>query len=155
LRFFSGLAGNIIYERISAILKQAIDRASITEILEASTAVFSRNPQPRKSVPHIVTDKCTGCKFTDCVEVCPVACFYELDNQVVIHPDDCIDCMACVDVCPVHAIYEENDLPPEFAKDVEFNAVQAKQLKDSGAPAITARKEPLPGAAERKKALGY
>jgi ferredoxin len=106
-------------------------------------------------MPHIVTDKCNGCKFTDCVEVCPVACFYELDNQVIIHPDDCIDCMACVDVCPVHAIYEEQDLPPEFAKDVEFNSVQAKQLKDSGAPAITARKDPLPSAAERKKALGY
>ncbi|PYJ16693.1 MAG: hypothetical protein DME96_08760, partial [Verrucomicrobia bacterium] len=56
-------------------------------------------------MPHVVTDKCTGCKFTDCVEVCPVACFYEMDNQVVIHPEDCIDCMACVDVCPVHAIY--------------------------------------------------
>ncbi len=54
---------------------------------------------------HIVTDKCNGCKFTDCVEVCPVACFYEMDNQVVIHPEDCIDCMACVEVCPVHAIY--------------------------------------------------
>jgi ferredoxin len=106
-------------------------------------------------MPHIVTDKCNGCKFTDCVEVCPVACFYELDNQVVIHPEDCIDCMACVDVCPVHAIYEENDLPPEFAKDVEFNAVQSRQLKDSGKEAITARKEALPGAAERKKALGY
>jgi ferredoxin len=106
-------------------------------------------------MPHIVTDKCNGCKFTDCVEVCPVACFYELDNQVVIHPEDCIDCMACVDVCPVHAIYEENDLPPEFAKDVEFNAVQSRKLKDSGAPAITARKDALPGAAERKKALGY
>jgi ferredoxin len=63
--------------------------------------------------------------------------------------------MACVDVCPVHAIYEEQDLPPEFAKDVGFNANQAKQLKDSGAPAITARKDPLPSALERKKALGY
>jgi hypothetical protein len=60
-----------------------------------------------------------------------------------------------VDVCPVHAIYEEQDLPPEFAKNVEFNSVQANQLKDSGAPAITARKDPLPSAAERKKALGY
>ncbi len=86
----------------------------------------------RNSMPHVVTDKCNACKFTDCVEVCPVACFYELDNQVVIHPEDCIDCMACVDVCPVHAIYAEEDLPPEFAKDVEFNATQAHQLKDSG-----------------------
>jgi ferredoxin len=86
---------------------------------------------------HIVTDKCNGCKFTDCVEVCPVACFYEMENQVVIHPEDCIDCMACVEVCPVHAIYAEADLPPEFTK------------------AITVKKEALPGANERKKALGY
>ena len=106
-------------------------------------------------MPHIVTDKCNHCKFTDCVEVCPVACFYEMENQLVIHPEECIDCMACVDVCPVHAIYEEQDLPPEFAKDVEFNGVQSRQLKDSGAPAITVRKDPLPSAAERKKALGY
>jgi ferredoxin len=106
-------------------------------------------------MPHIVTDKCNGCKFTDCVEVCPVACFYELDTQVVIHPEECIDCMACVDVCPVHAIYEELDLPPEFAKDVEFNAVQSRLIKESGAEGITVRKEPLPSAAERKKALGY
>jgi len=106
-------------------------------------------------MPHIVTDKCNGCKFTDCVEVCPVACFYELENQVVIHPEDCIDCMACVDVCPVHAIYAEADLPAEFTKDVEFNAVQSSQLKDSVADGITIRKDPLPTAAERKKALGY
>jgi formate hydrogenlyase subunit 6/NADH:ubiquinone oxidoreductase subunit I len=63
--------------------------------------------------------------------------------------------MACVDVCPVHAIYEELYLPPEFAKDVEFNAVPSRQLKDSGTEGITVRKEALPGAAERKKALGY
>jgi hypothetical protein len=55
----------------------------------------------------------------------------------------------------VHAIYEEADLPPEFTKDIEFNATQAHQLKDSGAEAITTRKDALPTAAERKKALGY
>jgi len=104
---------------------------------------------------HVVTDKCNACKFTDCVEVCPVACFYEMENQVVIHPEDCIDCMACVEVCPVHAIYAEADLPSEFTKDIEFNATQAHQIKDSGAEAITARKDPLPTATERKKALGY
>jgi ferredoxin len=104
---------------------------------------------------HVVTDKCNGCKFTDCVEVCPVACFYEMDNQVVIHPEDCIDCMACVEVCPVHAIYAEADLPPEFTKDIEFNATQSHQIKDSGTDAITVKKDALPGANERKKALGY
>jgi len=106
-------------------------------------------------VPHVVTNKCNGCKFTDCVEVCPVACFYELDNQVVIHPDDCIDCTACVDTCPVHAIYAEQDVPGEFTADVEFNAAQARQVKEAGTPAITAKKDALPGAAEKRKALGY
>src|SRR5205807_3387146 len=60
---------------------------------------------------HVVTSKCLGCKFTDCVEVCPVACFYELEGQLVIHPEECIDCMACVDVCPVHAIYAGEEVP--------------------------------------------
>jgi ferredoxin len=104
---------------------------------------------------HVVTDKCNGCKFTDCVEVCPVTCFYEMDNQLVIHPDECIDCTACVDVCPVHAIYAEADVPAEFAKDVDFNKTKAVEIKDAGAEPITAKKDALPGALERKKALGY
>ena len=104
---------------------------------------------------HIVTDKCNGCKFTDCVEVCPVTCFYEMEKQVVIHPEECIDCTACVDVCPVHAIYAEADLPTEFAKDTEFNATESHRIKDAAGEPITAKKEALPGAIERKKALGY
>ena len=104
---------------------------------------------------HVVTDKCNGCKFTDCVEVCPVTCFYEMDKQVVIHPEECIDCTACVDVCPVHAIYDQADLPSEFAKDTEFNATEAHRIKDAGGDPITKKKDALPGALERKKALGY
>jgi ferredoxin len=104
---------------------------------------------------HIVTSKCTDCKFTDCVEACPVACFYELGNQVVIHPDDCIDCGACVDVCPVQAIYTQDNVPAEFAADIDFNAVQSRQLKDGGTPSITEKKEPLATAAARRKELGY
>ena len=104
---------------------------------------------------HVVTEKCNGCKFTDCVEVCPVTCFYELDNQLVIHPDECIDCTACVELCPVHAIYAETDLPAEFGKDVEFNATKAQEIKDNAGEPITAKKEALAGALDRKKALGY
>jgi ferredoxin len=104
---------------------------------------------------HVVSNKCNGCKFTDCVEVCPVACFYELDGQVVIHPDECIDCTACVEVCPVEAIYAEGDLPPEFLADMEFNAVQALAVKGSGRGAILAKKPPLPSAEQRKAELGY
>ncbi|HVZ65170.1 MAG TPA: ferredoxin family protein [Lacunisphaera sp.] len=106
-------------------------------------------------MPHVVTSKCNGCKFTDCVEVCPVACFYEMDNQVVIHPDDCIDCGACVDVCPVQAIYAEQNVPAEFAENTEFNATQARSIKDGGAASITTKKDPLPGAEERRKSLGF
>jgi ferredoxin len=104
---------------------------------------------------HVVTSKCNGCKFTDCVEVCPVACFYELDNQVVIHPDDCIDCTACVEVCPVQAIYSDQNVPAEFAENTGFNAAEAARVKDGGTPAITAKKDPLPGAEEQKKTLGF
>ena len=104
---------------------------------------------------HVVTGKCVGCKFTDCVEVCPVACFYELDNQVLIHPEDCIDCTACVEVCPVEAIYADQNVPAEFQDSIEFNAVQARQVKDAGTEAITQKKDPLPTAAQRKAELGY
>jgi len=104
---------------------------------------------------HVVTNKCVKCKFTDCVEVCPVACFYELDNQLVIHPEECIDCTACVAECPVEAIYAEADVPAQFQADIAFNAAQTKQIKEAGKEAILKKKEPLPTAAERKKELGY
>jgi ferredoxin len=104
---------------------------------------------------HIVTNKCVGCKFTDCVEVCPVACFYELDGQLVIHAEDCIDCTACVAECPVEAIYADSALPAEFQASVEFNATEARKIKDGGHPAITAKKDPLPTAEKRKAELGY
>jgi len=83
-----------------------------------------------------------------------VACFYELNNQVVIHPEDCIDCMACVAVCPEEAIYAEGD-PAEYQADTEFNAMEARRIKDSGESAIMNKKEALPAAAARKAALGF
>lgn len=104
---------------------------------------------------HVVTSKCTGCKFTDCVEVCPVACFYELDNQLVIHPDECIDCTACVAECPVEAIYADSDVPAEFESSTEFNATEGTRLSAEGQAAITAKKAALPTAEQRKKELGY
>ena len=104
---------------------------------------------------HIVTSKCLGCKFTDCVEVCPVACFYELDGQLIIHPDECIDCTACVAECPVEAIYAEGDLPSEFQSNIEFNAVEAKRIKEEGKTAILKKKDPLPTAEARKAELGF
>jgi ferredoxin len=84
-----------------------------------------------------------------------VACFYEVDNQVLIHPEDCIDCTACVAECPVEAIYADSVVPAEFQADIEFNAVEARRIKDSGQDAIVKKKDPLPTAAQRKTELGY
>ncbi len=84
-----------------------------------------------------------------------MACFYELDNQVVIHPEDCIDCTACVAECPVEAIYAEPDIPAEFQSNTGFNATEARRIKDSGQEAIMKKKEALPTAAQRKAELGY
>ncbi|MBA3962122.1 MAG: ferredoxin family protein [Chthoniobacterales bacterium] len=106
-------------------------------------------------MPHVVTSKCIACKFTDCVVVCPVACFYEVESQLLIHPDECIDCMACVDECPVHAIYAEEEVPAEFQSDTALNATEARRVQESGQGAIEAKKDPLPTAAQRKAELGY
>ena len=84
-----------------------------------------------------------------------MACFYEIDNQVLIHPEDCIDCTACVAECPVEAIYEESDVPAEFQVNIEFNAVEARRIKDAGQDAIVKKKDPLPTAEQRKAELGY
>ena len=104
---------------------------------------------------HVVTDNCLGCKFTDCVLVCPVDCFYENEKQLVIDPDECIDCSACVAECPVEAIYAEDELPEEMAHCLEGNAAIATEIKDSGAEPITDQKDPLPTADERRQQLGF
>jgi ferredoxin len=62
---------------------------------------------------YIVTDACVRCKFTDCVEVCPVDCFYEGENFLVIHPDECIDCGVCEPECPVEAIKPDTEDDPD------------------------------------------
>ena len=74
---------------------------------------------------HIVTDRCEGNRFTDCVVVCPVDAFHLLPNMLVINPDSCVDCGACVTECPVKAIFPDHQLPEQYAKFVEFNQVQS------------------------------
>ncbi len=69
----------------------------------------------------VVTEQCIRCKYTDCVEVCPVDCFYEGPNFLVINPDECIDCALCEPECPVGAILSEDDLPEEYQKYLGIN----------------------------------
>ncbi|GMV41649.1 MAG: ferredoxin [Myxococcales bacterium] len=91
----------------------------------------------------VVAEPCINCKFTDCVDVCPVDCFYEGANMLVINPDECIDCGACVPECPVEAIFDEDELPEKWEKYTALNAQYASEW-----PNITAKKDPLPTAEE-------
>ena len=76
---------------------------------------------------HVVTDNCINCKYTDCVEVCPVDCFHEGQNFLVIDPGECIDCPLCVAECPAFAIFPEMDVPKGQEKYLAINAELAKQ----------------------------
>ena len=69
----------------------------------------------------IVVDSCIKCKLTDCVEVCPVDCFYEGPNMLVIDPDECIDCALCEPECPVDAIFADDEIPEGQEKFLELN----------------------------------
>lgn len=83
----------------------------------------------------VVTDSCIRCKYTDCVEVCPVDCFREGKQFLVIDPDECIDCNLCVPECPVDAIYAEDDVPENQKHFIELNARLSKKW-----PVIAAKK---------------
>ena len=76
----------------------------------------------------VVGENCILCKHTDCVEVCPVDCFYEGPNFLVIHPDECIDCAACIPECPEEAIYADSDLPDEEMEWLEKNEEESPNL---------------------------
>ena len=78
-------------------------------------------PQPL-AMTYAVNDQCIKCKYTDCVDVCPVDCFYEGENMLVIHPDECIDCGACAPECPVDAIFDEAELPEKWTAYTKMNA---------------------------------
>ena len=90
---------------------------------------------------YIVTDNCIKCKYTDCVEVCPVDCFYEGENMLVIHPDECIDCGVCEPECPAEAI--KPDTEPGLEDWLKINTDYAEKW-----PVITAKIDPLPEAEE-------
>jgi len=92
---------------------------------------------------HIVTGRCVACRYTDCCTVCPVDCFYLLEEpkMLVIDPDTCIDCQLCVPECPVHAIYADDEVPEPYKEWTDKN----RELYSSGKQ-ISEKREALPGA---------
>lgn len=99
----------------------------------------------------VVTSNCNDCKFTDCVAVCPVECFYSAGNQLVINPEECIDCGVCVYECPVEAIYDETELPDSEMNALEFNRVNSEGNYNN----VTETGDPLPTAEAKKRSMGF
>ena len=89
---------------------------------------------------HVVTSPCFGCKYTDCVVVCPVEAFREGEQMLYIEPDVCIDCGACEPECPVSAIFYEDDVPEDQRPFIELNAQMSKTCQP-----IYEKREPLVG----------
>ncbi|RMF15208.1 MAG: ferredoxin family protein [Alphaproteobacteria bacterium] len=96
---------------------------------------------------YVVTEACIMCKYTDCVEVCPVDCFYEGENMLVINPNECIDCGVCEPECPAEAILPDTE--DGLEKWLEINAKYSEIW-----PNITAKKDPLPDADAHKDEEG-
>ncbi len=96
---------------------------------------------------YVVTEQCIKCKYTDCVEVCPVDCFYEGENMLVIHPDECIDCGVCEPECPAEAIMPDTE--PEVEKWLELNRDYAEKW-----PNLAAKKDQASDADEHKGKAG-
>ena len=92
----------------------------------------------RLPMTYVVTAHCNGCKYTDCVEVCPVEAFHEGPEMVYINPESCIDCNACMEECPVEAIYADVDLPEKYQKYLEVNAEKSQEF-----PVISEKSDPL------------
>ena len=90
---------------------------------------------------YVVTENCIQCKYTDCVDVCPVDCFVEGPNFLAIDPEECIDCTLCVPECPVEAIFADDDVPEDQQDFIEINAKLSKIW-----PVISSKKDPLPDA---------
>jgi ferredoxin len=95
---------------------------------------------------HVVTEACIQCRYTDCVDVCPVDCFKKGPNFLVIDPDECIDCAVCIPECPVNAIYAEEDVPEDQQHFIALNAELTKAW-----PNITRMEAHLPDADEWAK----
>lgn len=100
-------------------------------------------------MPFVVTENCIKCKYTDCVEVCPVDCFHEGPNMLVIDPDECIDCTLCEPECPVEAIMADEDVPEEMQECIALNEELSKEW-----PVINEMKPALEDADEWKDKTG-
>jgi len=102
---------------------------------------------------YIVGDACVKCKYTDCVEVCPVDCFYEGENFLAINPQECIDCGVCEPECPAGAIYPDTDMTPYLQKWLDINTKYS--TGPDAWPVITSQRQPMENADDFNPKMGY
>src|SRR5205823_3372230 len=108
---------------------------------------------------HVVCEPCYDCKYTDCVAVCPVECFWQDERMLYIDPEVCIDCEACIPECPVEAIwmgpsYSGDTVPPKWRHFIQINADRVAALKEAGEGHITQKRHPQEGPDCVKKGHG-
>ncbi len=97
----------------------SVTNSAISLITERPFSTLSQSPI---AMTHVVTESCIRCRYTDCVDVCPVDCFRKGPNFLVIDPEECIDCAVCIPECPVNAIFAEEDVPDDQKAFIELNA---------------------------------
>src|SRR5215471_3609331 len=102
----------------------------------ASDIITGRLPSlpSEPAMPYVITEACVGTKDKACVDVCPVDCIYEGEQQLYIHPDECIDCGACEPECPVTAIFPEEDVPGNQKQYIQINRDVFKSATPPGKP---------------------
>ncbi len=95
---------------------------------------------------YVVCEPCRDCKYTDCVVVCPMECFYEDGRMLYIDPIDCIDCDGCKQECPVDAIYPDVEVPAVWSAYIELNAERSAAIRSSGQPSLKEKQDALEAA---------
>jgi len=144
LSFLRGVPGTVLAELSENVRLELhlLENPSVFQREERQSTSTVQDTSRLSLDSHVVTEPCFNCKYTDCVVVCPVECFYEGESMLYIHPDECIDCEACVPECPVEAIFQAGNVPEHQEGFIQLNAEMCNDC-DPPLPVIYEKQTPL------------